>query len=204
MVDHPLPSLRSGGALHHIKGVVLFSFGGLEVSGVDELPEEDKRWYMHVGFLAENWAGAEAMLDFIVATLHAKYDGDAIEASPPEALNRKIKFVRKVFSRHPDLIAHSGPMNELLEQATELAQIRHWALHGNRVDNSEKTATLSRLVKGDRKKLERVRISTEQLYHAAMDSGGLGIGLHLTSSIAFGRIKAEDLEDLFRQFACKL
>lgn len=97
---------------------------------LDEIPDDMKPVFIAIGCLTVAWSSAEYMLDHMIKTVYDQYGGDKIEPSPPISFNRKPKFLRKAFASHPDLVGHLDDLNELLEEASDLADHRNWCIHG--------------------------------------------------------------------------
>ncbi|WP_420408887.1 hypothetical protein [Hoeflea sp.] len=171
------------------------------MSDMDKFPEDEKRWYMHVGYLAQNWAAVETTLDGIIRELHMKYDGHLVEPSPPHALNRKTKYVRKVFAAHPKLQPHSSGINSLLELTTRLAAVRHWTLHGGWVASDANSAMLKRFSRSEPMRLEGREFSIDEIFKAAKDCGSLTVSLSFFAQHAFGLITAKEINEFFRKLA---
>lgn len=172
---------------------------------MDSFPEEDKRWYMRVGYLAENWAALELFLDMIVRTLYVKYGGDRVEPSVPQALNRKLRFARKMFLENKVLNERAPAMGETFDEIQRLADIRNWALHGNRVEADGDLLKLSRFVRGAAPgAMERITMSLDDIYEAACDCASLSVTLYFTGSLAFGLKTQEDVEQFLSKLARQL
>lgn len=167
------------------------------MSGMDTFPEDEKRWFMHVGYLAQNWAAVETILDGVIRELHTNYDGHLIEPSPPQALNRKIKYARKAFAAHPKLQPHSPEINLLLETATQLAGVRHWTLHSGWAASDANSALLRRFSRAEPMQLEAREFTIEEVFKAATDCGGLTLSLSFVTQRAFGLITAEQINEFF-------
>ena len=166
------------------------------MSSMDSFPEIEKRWFMHVGYLAQNWAAIETVLDNIVRQLHVHYDGQRIEPSPPQSFKRKRTFIRKVFAGHPALNEHSESLAELLETATRLAAIRHWALHSGWAETNMDDALLGRYKASDPLRWEQQRFSLEEIFQAAVESAKLAFVLTLFSQRAFSIKPPDEIDRL--------
>lgn len=97
---------------------------------IDEIPEEWKRAYLALGLLAANWASVEFALDHMINTVHVQFDGDKIEPERPRSFNRKPTYLRKAFAAHEGLAPHLPDLDRLLNEASNIAEQRHWCLHG--------------------------------------------------------------------------
>lgn len=80
--------------------------------------------------LSVHWAGAEFALDHIINAVHTNYDGDKVAPLMPVSFNRKPPYLRKAFAAHPSLASHLARLEELMTEATEIAEQRAWCLHG--------------------------------------------------------------------------
>jgi hypothetical protein len=86
--------------------------------------------YTSIGHLAVNWASAEFALDNIILCVHRDYGGEKIEPVSPQSFNRKPPYLRKAYAAHPDLTRFILRLEELLTEANQLAEQRHWCIHG--------------------------------------------------------------------------
>jgi len=163
------------------------------MTDMDTFPEEEKRWYMHLGYLAQTWAALEHSLDGIARQLHAHYDADKTEQIPI-SFNRKRDYIRRVFGKHPNLIQFSESMNGFLETATRYSEIRNWALHSGIVDSGD-TAMFNRWRKKELKHEQR-ELSLQELYETAAGCGSLTLTLALVTKLFFGLQTREEVEKL--------
>jgi len=160
---------------------------------MDAFPEDEKRWFMHIGYLAQNWAGVETTLDGIVRQLHVHHGGHKFEPTPPQAFKRKRTFIRKAFADRPELAEHKGWLETLLDTATRLAEIRHWALHSGWVTEGAENVTLNRYSKDDPLKWEHHKLTLDELYAAGEECAGLMLRLTWFGQVAFGIMTKEQL-----------
>ncbi|MBZ9854296.1 hypothetical protein LB566_10810 [Mesorhizobium sp. CA13] len=174
------------------------------MTAMDTFPENDKRWFMHIGYLAQNWAAVETTLDGIVRQLHVHYDGEKFEPTLPQAFNRKRTFVRKAFAEHPDLAQFSGWLETLLETATRLSEVRNWALHSGWVTEGATSATLNRYSRNNPLKWENQKFTLEQMYAAGEDCAGLMLMLTWFGQRAFGAMTEEQLVEALHQLSSQL
>jgi hypothetical protein len=163
---------------------------------MDAFPEGEKQWFMHIGYLAQNWAAVESELDGMARQLHVHYDGHLIVAEVPMAFIRKYKFIRKAFAAHPKLAEFSDRCQPLLEEAKRLAETRHWALHSGWVESDQKEALLRRYSKSDPLSFEDKRFSLDEIYQAAVDCGWLTMNLSFFGQVAFGLKSQEEVDEL--------
>jgi hypothetical protein len=172
------------------------------MTGMDKFPDDEKRWFMHLGYLAHNWAALDHSLDGIVRQLHATFDGSKIESEPPQSFNRKRTYIRKAFAVHPNLAQFAEGMSEFLEEATRLSEIRHWALHSGRADSGE-TATLNRWRKAKMEHEQR-EVSIQEIFDAALQCASLTLTLNLVIHFYFGFKTREEVEKLVGEITGKL
>ncbi|PBC02520.1 hypothetical protein CK220_20645 [Mesorhizobium sp. WSM3860] len=159
---------------------------------------------MHIGYLAQNWAGVETTLDGIVRQLHVHYGGQKFELTPPQAFKRKRTFIRKAFADRPELAEHTGWLETLLATATRLAEIRHWALHGGWVAEGSTTVTLNRYSKDDPLKWEQQKFTLDELYAAGEECAGLVLMLTWFGQVAFGIMTKEQLIESLGELGSKI
>ncbi|MES0108361.1 hypothetical protein [Mesorhizobium sp. M0013] len=174
------------------------------MTGMDTFPEDDKRWFMHIGYLAQNWAAVETTLDGIVRQLHVYYGGAKFEPSPPQAFNRKRTLIRKTFAEHPDLAGFSEGMAKFLDDATRLAEIRHWALHSGWVTEGAEDVTLNRYSRSEPLKWEQQKFTLDEIFAAGAECGGLSLSLTWFAQRAFGIMTEEQLIEFFRKLSSQL
>lgn len=174
------------------------------MSDMDKFPETEKRWFMHVGYLAQNWAGVETMLDGHVRHIHVHYDGAKIEQEPPQSFNRKRTYLRKAFARHPKLKEHAEAANSLLDEATRLAEIRNWTLHSGWSKMDPDNALLGRYSRSERMLWEQQEFTIDDIYKAAADSVSLAFALSFFGQFAFGLQTQEQIEQVLREITGKL
>jgi hypothetical protein len=171
---------------------------------MDSFPETEKRWFMHVGYLAQNWAAVELMLDGIARQLHVHYGGEKLERSPPQPFTQKKKFLRRAFGAHPKLRRFSSELNTLLETATRLAEIRHWTLHAGWADTQADAALLRRYRREDPLRLEQQSFSLEEIYSAATECATLAFSLNLFAQEAFGLRTRVEIEQLLSDLSSQI
>lgn len=174
------------------------------MTAMDTFPEDEKRWFMHIGYLAQNWAGVETTLDGIVRQLHVHHGGTKFEPTLPQAFNRKRTFIRKAFANDPNLAEFSGWLESLLDTATRLADIRHWALHSGWVTEGADTATLNRYSRSDPLKWEQQKFTLDEIYNAGADCAGLTLMLTSFGQVAFGLITKEQLVEHLRKLSSQM
>lgn len=174
------------------------------MSDMDAFPEDEKRWFMHIGYLAQNWAAVEGALDGMTRQLHVHYDGHLIATEVPLAFSRKYKFIRKAFASHPKLINFSDRCQLLLDEAKRLADIRHWALHSGWVESDQNDALLRRYSKNEPLTLEDKRFSLDDIYQAAAGCGWLTINLTFFGQLAFGLKSQEEVDQLITELISKI
>lgn len=83
-----------------------------------------------IGFVEVNWALFEQSLDFIVLTAYRDLGGAVLEKELPRSYSRKVKFLKKAFSRVPYLNPLKGEAIEILNRGDELSKTRHDLMHG--------------------------------------------------------------------------
>ncbi|MER9496040.1 MULTISPECIES: hypothetical protein [unclassified Mesorhizobium] len=171
------------------------------MTDMDTFPEDDRRWFMHIGYLAQNWAAVETTLDGIVRQIHTQYGGVRGELEPPQAFNRKRTYIRKAFAAHPALVGFSEGMEGLLDTATRLAEIRHWALHSGWAESDAATTMLRRYSRAEPLKLEERQFSIDDIYAAAVECASLMLTLSLFGRRAFGLMTQEQIEEFISKFA---
>lgn len=170
------------------------------MTDIENFPEDYKFNLMHLGYLAQNWATLEIILDGIVRHTYVYYEGDRFEPSPPQAFKRKQKYIRKIFSEHKDLVCFSTRMNDLLETAGKLAEIRHWALHSGWAESDSATSILSRYNRSDFLKWETKKFSNHELYAAAIECAKISIIISTISNLAFNLITNQQFDELIHEF----
>ncbi|MEX6505642.1 hypothetical protein [Jiella sp. M17.18] len=168
---------------------------------IDDFSEEDKRWLMHLGYLAQTWATLEHCLDGIVRQLNAGYDAHRVDPVPI-SFSSKRKYIRKIFRTHPALVQFSEGVDEILDSASRHSEIRNWALHSGMVGNGD-AAIFNRWQKAESKHEQR-SLSTEDVYAAATGCASLAMSLGILAPYFFGFQTVEQLDEIVSQVLGKL
>ncbi|MBI2235002.1 MAG: hypothetical protein HYU57_08505 [Micavibrio aeruginosavorus] len=83
-----------------------------------------------VGRFTINWASLEAVLDTLSTIAHVGFGGDKIEAEMPQALDRKLRFLKKFANGLPNTASVKPKILELVENVKQLSEVRHDLIHG--------------------------------------------------------------------------
>lgn len=83
-----------------------------------------------IGFVEVNWALFEQSLDGIVLTAYRDFGGAALDKELPRAYSRKVKFLKKAFSKIAVLNPLKPEASEILRHSDELSKTRHDLTHG--------------------------------------------------------------------------
>ena len=158
---------------------------------------------MHVGYLAQNWAAVETFLDDFVRQLHVHYGGLPDYPEPPQAFKRKRTYIRKAFAAHPDLAPYSSGLNDLLDTASRLAEVRHKALHSAWGEFDATVATLSSYSRSEPLVREWHKITIDEIFKAAVECAQLAFVLSFFGQRAFGKITGEQVEQALGELASK-
>ncbi len=171
------------------------------MSPIDTLPEADKRWLMHIGYLAQTWAALEHSLDGIARQIHAHYDTEKVEPVPI-SFNRKRDYIRRMLARHPKLVEFSKGINEILDAATTHSEVRNWALHSG-MAGIDDTVTFNRWRKAELAHEQRA-LSLQEVYEAASGCASLTLALGILGRYIFGFQSRQETEKLLGEVASKL
>jgi hypothetical protein len=111
---------------------------------------EDEFLFGSIGRLTISWALLEAGLDGIITIIHHRVGGKTIEADMPWMLKRKIKYIRKCFSRLDPLKPYSTDVPSLLDEILNASEMRQNIIHGVAMDHPEGATTLkmAKLIRG--------------------------------------------------------
>jgi hypothetical protein len=143
----------------------------------------DEEFFGAIGRLTISWAHIETGIDFIVAVVYHDLGGDEIEEKP-WSLARKLKFLRKCFSKFPAL----EPLREvgfpLFTEIADALEMRQNIIHGFVLDHPEGSgeATMVRLLRGGAPNAHiKFSVTTAEILRAAIEANklarrALGIG----------------------------
>lgn len=94
--------------------------------------------FANVGMIVMSWSFIENSLDAWTAIAFHDCNGVSIERELPRQFDRKVRFLRKCFNRLPELAPWKDECLRFLGRAKELAEIRHYMVHGTLSDFDEK------------------------------------------------------------------
>ena len=93
-----------------------------------------------IGHMVLSWASVEACLDYNTAIIFQAAGGKHLDDQIPQALGRKLKFLRRCFSRLPMLEPFADEAHLYFEEAKRLSNTRNLVVHGvaSKYDNTNK------------------------------------------------------------------
>jgi hypothetical protein len=137
------------------------------------ISQVDEEFFGAIGRLTISWGHLELGLDGMVEILYKGCEGNRIEAEVPQALQRKITFLRKVFKTLPiGEVALLEYLN-VLDRIQAAAQSRHDVIHGIVVEHAEHSgeATIVRITRNKGQITKRkVKITTLSILKAAREA----------------------------------
>lgn len=168
------------------------------------LPDSWKTFYGLLGLLTATWADAEWAFDCIILQVHSEYGGSKIEPEIPQSFNRKPRYLRKAFASHPALQPHQDRLEELLLEATEVAELRHWCVHGIYSEIPEDgPMVLSKIARGGTPALQQRTMTFADIELTANRAVALGINVVLFGIGSVGIMPQDQADDLVRKLLGK-
>src|SRR5947207_15346437 len=109
----------------------------------------DEEFFAAIGRLAISWSHIDTGLDFMIAVIYHNLGGHEIEEKP-WSLSRKLKFLRKCFSRFESLARLKEICYPLLDEIAAASDMRQKIIHGFIISHQEGTgeATMIQLLRG--------------------------------------------------------
>ena len=83
-----------------------------------------------IGHMVHSWSYVEACLDYNVAIIFQAAGGRHLDDQIPQALGRKIKFLRRCFRQIDALKPFAEEALPYLDKANHLSELRHIVVHG--------------------------------------------------------------------------
>ncbi|RWI90537.1 MAG: hypothetical protein EOR22_23635 [Mesorhizobium sp.] len=167
---------------------------------IEDLPEDKRNTFAAIGLLTVCWASAEYALDFIIRYVHHRYKGDQIAPVPPVSFKGKPPYLRKAFANHSGLASYLPQLNELLEEAWQIAEQRHWCIHGSidlRAD--AKTFPISKIVHGKEQRQHTREFTARQIEILAGRASALSVNLIFFGIQTVGLMPKDEANKLVRQ-----
>ena len=131
----------------------------------DDVPLEDaEKFLSSIGLVTIIWAKTESVLDLIVSVIYSPGGGDKLEAELPRALDRKLTFLRKCYTRLDALKAVQASGIEIVERFHAIKQRRHDLIHGA-VSRATADSIEVTILKKDKGKPEGIRMDRETITH---------------------------------------
>jgi hypothetical protein len=152
----------------------------------------DELLFASIGRLTISWALLESSLDGIITIIHHRVGGKTIESEMPWMLKRKVKYIRKCFSRLDLLKPYSEPVPQLMTDIIEASEMRKNMIHGVATEMPEGTAQLKmvRLVRGGEfYEQKHFEVTARDILVSAVEANRLGarsLALGNTLISAFG------------------
>ena len=83
-----------------------------------------------VGEFITHWAMVERCIDFCIAIIYQKAGGKHLDNEIPQALWRRVKFLRRCFNQVSVLASFADEGRSLLDRITALTDTRNMLVHG--------------------------------------------------------------------------
>jgi hypothetical protein len=110
----------------------------------------DEALFAAIGRLTISWAHLEAGLDYSIILLHKELGGDKIEPEMPWALKRKLKYIRKCFTKIDQFKQDRETVCGLISDIDAASELRHDIIHGVATSHPEGATSVGmvRLLRG--------------------------------------------------------
>jgi hypothetical protein len=157
----------------------------------------DELLFASIGRLTISWALLESCLDGIITIIHHRVGGKTVESDMPWMLKRKVKYIRKCFSRLDALKPYLEPVPQLMTDIIAASEMRQNIIHGVAIEMPEGTAQLkiARLIRGGEfYEQKHFEIPAKDILESAVEASRLGarsITLARALIAAFGIDKFE-------------
>lgn len=138
---------------------------------------EDEFLFASIGRLTISWAVLELGIDVLIIAIHGQLGGTEIEAERPWALKRKLKYLRKCFSKLAVLSPYTKEALTLFDEIATASYMRHDIVHGVATHHPEGATELPmmRLIRGSHLKAAKFyKIETIEILRAAVEANNLG------------------------------
>lgn len=83
-----------------------------------------------IGHMVLSWSQVEVCLDYSTAIIFQAAGGRHLDDQIPQALGRKIKFLRRCFRQIDTLLPFANEMLPYLDETKRLSETRHLIIHG--------------------------------------------------------------------------
>ncbi|RWB60447.1 hypothetical protein [Mesorhizobium sp.] len=171
---------------------------------IKDIPEDKRNTFAAIGLLTVCWASAEYALDFIIRCVHERYGGSQIREAPPVSFKGKPPYLREAFANHPDLAGYLPQLNEFLEEAWQIAEQRHWCIHGSidlRADAS--TFPISKIIHGKEHRQDTREFTARQIELLAGRASALSVNLIFFGIQTVRLMPKEEANKLLRELLRK-
>ena len=168
---------------------------------IKDVPEGKRDTFTAIGLLTVCWASAEYALDFIIRYVHELYDGNQVQSVPPISFKGKPPYLREAFAKHPSLVPYLPRLNELLEEAWQIAEQRHWCVHGA-IDlrAGYKSFPISKIIPGKEHRQDRRKFTVRQIEMLSERAAALSLNLFFFGVQTVGIIPKDEANKLIREW----
>ncbi|MBZ9960834.1 hypothetical protein [Mesorhizobium sp. BR1-1-14] len=170
---------------------------------IKDVPENMRDTFTTIGLLTVGWAAAEYALDFIIRYAHEFYEGKQIAPVPPLSFKGKPPYLRKTFANHPELAPHLPKLNELLEEASQIAEQRHWCIHGMVDLRAGPKIPISKIIHGKEHRQDRREFTVHQIEMLHARAMTLTLNLFFFGVQTVGIMPKDEANKLVREFLRK-
>ncbi|RWE99022.1 hypothetical protein [Mesorhizobium sp.] len=178
------------------------SFSGLAM--IKDLPEDRRNTFAAIGLLTVCWASAEYAMDFVIRYVHERYEGNQVAPVPPISFKGKPPYLKKVFANHPDLAEHLPQLTELLEEAWQIAEQRHWCIHGSIDLRADATSfPISKIIHGKEHRQDTRKFTVKQIEKLAGRASALSLNLFFFGVQTVGIMPKDEADKLVRELLRK-
>ncbi|MER9163563.1 hypothetical protein [Mesorhizobium sp. M0715] len=167
---------------------------------IKDIPEDKRDTFTAIGLLTVGWASAECALDFIIRYVHELYDGNQVAPVPPVSFKGKPPYLRKAFADHPDLASHLPRLNELLEEAWQIAEQRHWCIHGLvELRTSSEAFPISKIIHGKNHRQDKREFTVPKIEFVAERAMALSLNLFFFGVQTVGIMPKDEANKFVRE-----
>lgn len=147
----------------------------------------DEAFFAAVGRLALAWGMIDAGLTVLVNVVYTRYEGQKIEDEIPWSLTRKIRFLRRCFSRIEIFKPSAQIFMPILNEVSKASETRHDIIHGIllSIPEAAESTQMARFLRGQRPGHRAFSISTAEILESAKSARDLG-GRIVNVTLALG------------------
>jgi hypothetical protein len=154
----------------------------------------DEMLFASIGRLTISWAIIEGSLDVIVSIIHHRIGGKAIEPEMPWALKRKLKYIRRCFSKIEALKSFADPVPNLMTDILSASEMRQNIIHGVATHHPQGASTIkmTRLIRGGEFYFRKnFQVTTIEILQAAVAANKLSARILAVYNVLLAKFPPE-------------